>query len=43
MGWGLPTPLTVFPLQHGSLNRYHGTHPLRERARKLSQGILIIR
>lgn len=28
---------------HGSLDRYHGQHPLRERARKLSQGILIIR
>ncbi|PNJ13342.1 CCDC130 isoform 9, partial [Pongo abelii] len=24
-------------------NRYHNSHPLRERARKLSQGILIIR
>lgn len=29
--------------QHGSLNRYHHSHPLRERARKLSQGILVIR
>uniref|UniRef100_A0A8C5MYE2 Probable splicing factor YJU2B n=1 Tax=Leptobrachium leishanense TaxID=445787 RepID=A0A8C5MYE2_9ANUR len=28
---------------HGSLNRYKNSHPLRERARKLSQGILIIR
>ncbi|CAM9202890.1 unnamed protein product, partial [Lampetra fluviatilis] len=28
---------------HGSLNGYHKTHALRERARKLSQGILIIR
>lgn len=27
----------------GSLNNYHGTHALRERARKLGQGILIIR
>ncbi|XP_015759660.1 PREDICTED: coiled-coil domain-containing protein 130 homolog [Acropora digitifera] len=27
----------------GSLDRYHGQHPLRERARKLNQGILIIR
>ncbi|KAF6305914.1 coiled-coil domain containing 130 [Rhinolophus ferrumequinum] len=31
------------PEKHGSLNRYHHSHPLRERARKLSQGILIIR
>lgn len=31
------------PEKHGSLNRYHGSHPLRERARKLAQGILIIR
>lgn len=31
------------PEKHGSLNRYHNSHPLRERARKLSQGILIIR
>ncbi|XP_062288893.1 probable splicing factor YJU2B [Scomber scombrus] len=31
------------PVKHGSLNGYHNTHPLRERARKLSQGILIIR
>lgn len=29
--------------KHGSLNKYHGQHPLRERARKLDQGILIIR
>ena len=30
--------------KHGSLDRYHNTHPLRERARKLkSEGILIIR
>ena len=31
------------PEKHGSLNRYHNSHPLRERARKLSQGILVIR
>lgn len=31
------------PEKHGSLNRYRNSHPLRERARKLSQGILIIR
>ncbi|XP_071384062.1 probable splicing factor YJU2B [Centroberyx affinis] len=31
------------PAKHGSLNGYHKTHPLRERARKLSQGILVIR
>uniref|UniRef100_A0A8C4JYH6 Probable splicing factor YJU2B n=1 Tax=Dromaius novaehollandiae TaxID=8790 RepID=A0A8C4JYH6_DRONO len=29
--------------KHGSLNKYHHSHPLRERARKLSQGILVIR
>ncbi|KAI0982542.1 hypothetical protein GJ496_005944 [Pomphorhynchus laevis] len=28
---------------HPSLNAYHGTHALRERARKLDRGILIIR
>ena len=27
----------------GGLNKYHGTHALRERARKLDKGILIIR
>ncbi|CAI9728195.1 Hypothetical predicted protein [Octopus vulgaris] len=27
----------------GSINKYVGSHPLRERARKLSQGILVIR
>eukprot|EP01155_Anaeramoeba_flamelloides_P029710 Anaeramoba_flamelloidesa85517_22.p1 GENE.a85517_22~~a85517_22.p1 ORF type:complete len:179 (+),score=35.93 a85517_22:86-622(+) len=27
----------------GSINKFRGQHPLRERARKLSQGILIIR
>lgn len=31
------------PAKHGSINGYRNTHPLRERARKLSQGILIIR
>ncbi|KAJ8283256.1 hypothetical protein COCON_G00021060 [Conger conger] len=31
------------PAKHGSLNGYQNSHPLRERARKLSQGILIIR
>ncbi|XP_043079057.1 coiled-coil domain-containing protein 130 homolog [Puntigrus tetrazona] len=31
------------PAKHGSINGYRKTHPLRERARKLSQGILIIR
>ncbi|XP_014677142.1 PREDICTED: coiled-coil domain-containing protein 130 homolog [Priapulus caudatus] len=29
--------------KHHSLNEYHGTHALRERARKIKQGILIIR
>ncbi len=27
----------------GSINQYVGQHPLRDRARKLSQGILIMR
>lgn len=27
----------------GSLNKFHGQHALRERARKIDQGILIIR
>mmetsp|Transcript_31132 Transcript_31132/g.69199 ORF Transcript_31132/g.69199 Transcript_31132/m.69199 type:complete len:447 (-) Transcript_31132:278-1618(-) len=31
------------PKKHGSLNKYNGQHALRERARKLDQGILIIR
>nr|XP_033779746.1 coiled-coil domain-containing protein 130 [Geotrypetes seraphini] len=31
------------PAKHGSINGYQKSHPLRERARKLSQGILIIR
>ncbi|CAM4655156.1 unnamed protein product [Leuciscus chuanchicus] len=31
------------PAKHGSINGYRKSHPLRERARKLSQGILIIR
>lgn len=35
--------LSVLAFKHGSLNGYHKTHALRERARKLSQGILIIR
>ncbi|XP_038608399.1 coiled-coil domain-containing protein 130-like [Tachyglossus aculeatus] len=30
------------PSKHGSLNWYQNSHPLRERARKLSQGVLII-
>lgn len=29
--------------KQGSLNKFHGQHPLRERARKMNQGILIIR
>lgn len=29
--------------KHKSLNSYHGTHALRERAAKIKQGILIIR
>ncbi|KXZ43532.1 hypothetical protein GPECTOR_88g475 [Gonium pectorale] len=31
------------PKRHQSLNKYHGQHPLRERAKKLDQGILVIR
>lgn len=31
------------PKVHRSLNAYHGSHPLRARARKLDQGILVIR
>ncbi|KAG2494127.1 hypothetical protein HYH03_007765 [Edaphochlamys debaryana] len=31
------------PVKHGSLNKYNGQHPLRERAKKLDQGILVIR
>lgn len=27
----------------GSINKYVGQHPLRDRARKLDQGILIVR
>lgn len=34
--------LWIFLFQ-GSLNKFHGQHALRERARKLDQGILIIR
>ena len=29
--------------KHGSVNKFRGQHPLRDRARKLDQGILIIR
>lgn len=29
--------------EHKNLNNYHGTHALRDRAKKLSEGILIIR
>lgn len=36
-------PCVSLGLQHHSINGYWNTHPLRERARKLSQGILIIR
>ncbi|CAL5224116.1 g6748 [Coccomyxa viridis] len=31
------------PDVHKSLNKYNGQHPLRERAKKLDQGILVIR
>jgi coiled-coil domain-containing protein 130 len=33
----------LFLLDQGGLNKFHGQHALRERARKLDQGILIIR
>ncbi|RWS03559.1 coiled-coil domain-containing protein 130-like protein [Dinothrombium tinctorium] len=36
-------PSDFDPRKHGSINKYRGTHPLRERARKLHEGILIIR
>ena len=36
-------PPDFYPKKHGSLNGYHGVHALRERARKLDRGILIIR
>lgn len=29
--------------KHGSINKFRGQHPLRDRARKLDQGILIVR
>uniref|UniRef100_A0A8C3TF77 Probable splicing factor YJU2B n=1 Tax=Chelydra serpentina TaxID=8475 RepID=A0A8C3TF77_CHESE len=41
--YGLTAVFPFFPAQHVSLNKYRNSHPLRERARKLSQGILIIR
>ncbi|KAG2470427.1 CC130 protein, partial [Polypterus senegalus] len=41
--FGRLTELRVGFNKHGSINGYWKTHPLRERARKLSQGILIIR
>ena len=31
------------PKKHGNINGYHGVHALRERANKISEGILIIR
>ena len=31
------------PQKHRSLDGYHGSHPLRERASKISEGILVIR
>jgi coiled-coil domain-containing protein 130 len=35
--------LFFFVYFQGGLNKFHGQHALRERARKLDQGILIIR
>ncbi|XP_022101763.1 coiled-coil domain-containing protein 130-like [Acanthaster planci] len=31
------------PTKHGSINKYRNSHPLRERAKRLSEGILVIR
>ena len=31
------------PNKHGSINKYRNSHPLRERAKRLSEGILVIR
>ncbi|CBZ55287.1 GH23000, related [Neospora caninum Liverpool] len=31
------------PRKHGSLNQYRGSHPLGERAKRLEEGILVIR
>jgi len=31
------------PQKHKSLDAYHGSHPLRERAKKIKEGILVIR
>lgn len=36
-------PSDFDPAKHGSVNGYHKSHHLRERARKLDQGILIVR
>jgi len=34
-----PSPI----LCQGSINKFRGSHPLRDRARKLDQGIVIVR
>ncbi|RWS22867.1 coiled-coil domain-containing protein 130-like protein, partial [Leptotrombidium deliense] len=31
------------PRKHGSINKFRGSHPLRERARKIHEGILVVR
>ncbi|XP_038048334.1 coiled-coil domain-containing protein 130-like [Patiria miniata] len=31
------------PTKHGSINKYRNSHPLRERAKRLDEGILVIR
>ncbi|XP_064476518.1 coiled-coil domain-containing protein 130 homolog [Ornithodoros turicata] len=36
-------PSDLDPKKHGSINKYRKSHPLRERARKLHLGILVIR
>lgn len=36
-------PSDFDPKKHGSANGYQNTHHLRERARKIDQGILIVR
>jgi len=40
---GFVLRLLMVVLVQGGLNKFHGQHALRERARKLDQGILIIR
>lgn len=41
-GWRNCVLTSKFLLQ-GGLNKFHGQHALRERAKKIDQGILVIR